>query len=241
VPPVEGHASERLLGHLTANGVERDVDAPSADYTQPPDFVPLREAFLTEPVVNALPPQLGQLIPQPNGIPLANIDFPYLASKVTRAYGDVVVVRMKAPTFPDTVNGEPAWLPTETRYWSLCAYAAMEEALLRGTGCLTDFLTQPGPDGYVTVVVSDPARRPDAAIDPQAGGHWLPWGPFNRDYLLYRMGMPDPEREHGPRKIPEDAPDQAAAAREEMAEYYPVARYCEPATILDQGIDACFG
>lgn len=59
-------------------------------------------------------------------------------------------------------------------------------------GCLTDFLTRPGPDGYVTVVVSDPAHRP------------------------------------------------AAAAQEVMAEYYPVARYCDPATILEQGVDACF-
>jgi hypothetical protein len=99
-------------------------------------------------------------------------------------------------------------------------------------------VTAPDPDGYVTIVVSDPAHRPDAAIDPEAGVHWLPWGPFNRDYLLYRMGMPDPDWEHGPRRIPEDAPDQVAAAQEVMAEFYPVARYCDPATILDHGVAA---
>lgn len=107
-------------------------------------------------------------------------------------------------------------------------------------GCLTDFLTRPADDGYVRVVVSDPAHRPEAAIDPSDGVHWLPWGLYNRDYMLYRIGVPDPKWKHDPKRIPPEADDQAAAAQEVMGEYYPVARYCTKDAILNSGIDACF-
>lgn len=201
LPPDVGGPGNETTSQASRPEVLPNLEPQSRDYRRTPNFVPLREAYFTEPVTKTLPESVADLLPVPRGIPLANVDFPYLSSSLTRAYGELVVVRMKAPTFPDTVGGEPTWEPTQTRYWSLCAYAA---------------------------------------IDPEHGVHWLPWGPTNNDYLLYRIGVPDPDWEHDPGRIPTDAGDEAAAAQATMGEYYPVARYCTKATILDAGIDACF-
>ena len=209
------------------------------DYDRP-DFVRIHSGQFTDPVVNSLPDGIRSAVPRRKGVPLANADFPYLRSNITRAKGEVVVVRFRAPTFPDTARGQSVVGRHETRYWSLCNHSAVEESGLRTTGCLTDHLTPADRHGWVRVVVSDPAHRPDAVIVPAAGVHWLPWGVYNNDMMLYRVGIPRADWRYSPLGVSPDAPDQAAAARAAMGDYYPDAVYCSKAQIEAGGVDSCY-
>jgi hypothetical protein len=240
-----------LLGGLggpansTTEGANRPGDLPglvpvSKDYARVPDFVRLHEGGFTDPVVNSLPDQVADAVPHRGGTPLANAPFPYLRSSITRQFGKTVVIRFKAPSFPDTVHGEPVTVARQTRYWSLCSYAATEDTLLRGSGCLTDFRTATDSRGRVTVVVADPAHRPAHTVDRAGGVHWLPWGPYDKDFLLFRFGLPATSWKYSPLRITPEATDQAAAAARVMGAYYPVARYCSKEQIERRGVASCF-
>jgi hypothetical protein len=193
-----------------------------------------------DPVLNMLPAAVASVIPKQPGITLSNPDFPYLASNVAQYYGKVIVIRFKPPTFPDTVRGQSVVGNYQERFWSICNNAALKQGLLRAHGCLTDFQTPPGPNRYVTVVISDLAHRPSAAINPATGVYWLPWGPTPDDYVLYRVGVPSPSWANSPLGISHSATNQVVAAQTVMGAYYPVARYCSESQILNESVDSCF-
>lgn len=244
-------ACQPLLGGLDgpANGATEHADRPagvpfllpeSTEYSAKPEFKRLQSGYFTDPVVKQLPAEVGGVVPQRGGTPLANAPFPYLASSLSRKYGETLVIRMKLPSFPDTVAGEPVVGRHQSRYFSLCSYAALEEAGLRGSGCLTDFQLTPDERGRVTVVVSDPAHRPSVASGDRSGVAWLPWGPYQKAYLLYRIGLPRHGWKHSPLRIGTQTVDQVRRSKRVMGAYYPVARFCAKAQIEKRGLDSCF-
>ena len=244
-------ACQPLLGGLDgpANGATEHADRPaglpfllpeSSEYSARPEFKRLQSGYFTDPVVKQLPPEVGGVVPHRGGTPLANAPFPYLASSLSRKYGETLVIRMKLPSFPDTVAGEPVAGRHQSRYFSLCSYAALEEAGLRGSGCLTDFQLTPDGRGRVTIVVSDPAHRPSVAAHDHQGVAWLPWGPYQKAYLLYRIGLPRHGWKHSPLRIGTQTADQVRRSKRVMGAYYPVARYCPKAQIESRGLDSCF-
>jgi hypothetical protein len=60
----------------------------------------------------------ANLFPNPDNI--------YVATTVRHEPGQVVVVRGRAPTFPDTAAGDPITGDEQVRYWSLCTNEARE-------------------------------------------------------------------------------------------------------------------
>ncbi len=240
-------AGDGLRGPL--NEATYDADRPlplpaltptGSDYRPQPDFVRIHDGGFADPVLNALPPDINALIPRREGVPVANKPFPYLRSSISRKFGETMAVRFKVPTFPDTVNGESVTQRSQVRYWSLCSYAALEEGGLRGNDCRTDFEVKPDRRGYVTFVVSDPSHRPAPRILRSTGVEWLPWGPWEKDFLLLRIGLPRENWRHSPLRVSPDASDQIKAARAAMGPYYPVARYCDHQKINKQGLASCF-
>jgi hypothetical protein len=234
-----------------ANSSTADADRPldipglvptSAAYRAKPNFTRIFAGFFTDPVTQSVPGGLGDHFPTPDGTPLANAPFPYLASNLSRQYGALAVVRFKAPSFPDTVAGESVTKKTQSRYWSLCSYAAIEEGGLRGNACLTDFQVKPNRRGFVTFVISDRAHRPTAFLKSKKRGVYaLPWGPWDKTYLLMRIGLPAESWKNSPLRIDENQPNQARAAASAMGSYYPVARYCTAKVIERRGLGPCFG
>lgn len=85
----------------------------------------------------------------------ANQQNAYLTAKISRQYGSVVVIHGKAPTFPDTRAGQPAYAKRQVRYWSICENSDTTRVI----SCAADYdaaLTR----GYYTYVISEPDQRP---------------------------------------------------------------------------------
>jgi hypothetical protein len=189
----------------------------------------------------------GNLWPNPDG--------KYLMMLPGNEYQDgrVIVVRAKAPGFPDTFNGSAIWNPArgfstvDVRYWAMCNMNLTWPPSV--IACATDLTTRLQGQEY-TIVVSDDRQRPDW-LRPNI--NWLPWGDVQYPkFLVLRNILPSAEFPHDA----EDAwsecafgytfpPDRTAldaagpCTQRVMGDYYPVALWCDKATFLAGGFDAC--
>ncbi|HYF25980.1 MAG TPA: hypothetical protein VD931_09605, partial [Baekduia sp.] len=117
---------------------------------------------------------------------LSNVHNSYVFTSVNRAYGEVSLTEVRAPTFPDTRPG-PATMPAaQLRYFSMCTN---ETATQRYVACRTDDRTAIGDDGQAAYVVSVPAHRPRWAT-ADCGYTWLPHGPAPASTLILRHMLP---------------------------------------------------
>lgn len=164
----------------------------------------------------------------------------YLTTTIDRQYGNVVVVRGKAPTFPDTGAGEHVYDSYNMRYWSLCQYWI--DSLVK---CSADHETAVDSGGYYTFVISDPSQRPANATAAN-GVTWIPWGATNeggepvpenvKAGLWLRNMLPDSSFANAVQAVPTDTADPAPI----MGDYYPDAVYCDKATFEAGGYSACY-
>jgi hypothetical protein len=119
---------------------------------------------------------------------LSNIHNAYIATAVNRRYGQVLVTRFKAPTFPNTRPDAPTMASgVQLRYWSMCENEFFSQRFI---ACATDDQTAVDKQGYVNYVMSTPAQRP-ARATARCGYTWLPWGPDAEGVLIYRNMLPD--------------------------------------------------
>lgn len=146
---------------------------------------------------------------------LSNIHNAYLSAGINKAYGDVVVTRFRAPTFPNTRSGTSPMPGGQVRYWSICEN---DPATQRFIACTNDDRAVLGPDRFVTYVVSTPSNRPVNAT-AACGVNWLPFGPNARGVLIYRHMLPDPSFAQSIQRATFDH-EQAT-----MGDYFPVSRY----------------
>lgn len=185
------------------------------------------------PATNAPPqPQPTFVRPLVTSALYANPDNQYLSAIVEHTPGTVVVVRGRAPTFPDTRNGEPVTDPAQVRYWSLCTNEYAKP--YRVTDCAGDHETEIAPDGRYTYVISTPADRPGNAGTAN-GVTWLDWGRTTVDgVLLMRHMLPDRNFAESIMSVPPGNP-----ATSTMGSYAPVGVYCEKETFEAGGATAC--
>jgi hypothetical protein len=156
---------------------------------------------------------------------LSNLDNAYVASPISRSYGQVLVVRMRVPTFPDTRGGATTMPGGQVRYWSLCENDPFTE---RYVACDTDDQTTQSPRGYATYVVSTPAQRP-ANATTQCGVNWLPWGPDLEGLLILRNMLPEASFTQS---VQDAAVGKEAAT---MGAYLPADRYTSTASFAALG------
>jgi hypothetical protein len=95
----------------------------------------------------------------------SNRDIAYVFAPTSRGFGDVLVLRGRAPS------------PGQLRYWSFCQY---EPASQRVIACRRDDHVKVGPRGFYRIVVSTAESRPRNARRA-CGVTWLPWGPQPQD------------------------------------------------------------
>jgi hypothetical protein len=145
-----------------------------------------------------------------------NIDNVYLSLEVTRNTGDVVAVRLFPPTVPD--DTAPVMRTSQLRYWSLCTN---DFPTTRYVACLADKAARRGSEGYVTIVISDPAHKPHHL---RPGDNWLPAGPYPDIFLLYRNMLPSNSFTHAVQDVPAGSPPAKT-----MGAYYPQAYVCTTA------------
>jgi hypothetical protein len=151
-----------------------------------------------------------------------NIETTYLeTSGLCFQAGKVLVVRGKAPVFPNTYVGESIFESAfdgeiQLRYWSMCNNDRVIPYPV--VACRADFETELDNDYYYTYVVSgDPS--PPTGLPPHAT--WLPWGatavPKN---LILRNILPTDFTGGG--------------------DYYPRGVFCDQMLFLQQGWQGCF-
>ena len=161
-----------------------------------------------------------------------NPDNAYVATVVRHTPGEVVVVRGRAPSFPDTRAGESPASAAQLRYWSLCTNEYRTPYPV--TDCAADHETALDASGAYTVVISTPADRP-ANADAEHGVTWLDWGSTAvNGLLLLRHMLPAADFTQSAHAVP---PGQLAVLH--MGANAPVGRYCATTTFETGGTTAC--
>lgn len=163
----------------------------------------------------------------------ANPDNGYVAAVSAHQAGNVVVIRGKAPTTPDTVAGDsPAQAGNDMRYWSMCTNEYRKPYPV--TDCAYDSQVPLDANGYYTIVASTPADRPATATTAN-GVTWLDWGSMAQDMLLIMRNMLPAAgfSQH----VFNVAPGQAATTA--MGPYAPLTAECPSATFDLGGAGAC--
>jgi hypothetical protein len=147
----------------------------------------------------------------------SNRDISYVFTGTSRGFGEVLVLRGRAPTFADTRQGAPT-MPSgqQLRYWSFCQY---EPATQRVIDCRSDDRVTVDGAGNYTVVVSTAKNRPSNAR-AECGVTWLPWGPQTQGLLIYRHMLADPSFANAIQQIQQPGQERAV-----MADYYPKGEY----------------
>jgi hypothetical protein len=195
---------------------------------------------------------------QPPQVLWPNPDASYVLMMPGKQYqpGRIIVIRGKAPGIPDTFNGSPIWEPArgfnsvDVRYWAVCNNNLAPPIPV--VDCATD-LNMRLQGQFYTLVVSDDRQRPDWL---KSNINWLPYGDEQYQKLLaVRHILPSADfaydvmdaREQGclfdfnfPAIPPRSAIDDVGPiCQRAMGDYYPVALWCDKATFLAGGFEAC--
>ncbi|TSD99650.1 hypothetical protein FOS14_10245 [Skermania sp. ID1734] len=163
-----------------------------------------------------------------------NGDNRYIGAGLTYQPGRLVVIRAKAPSYPDTRAGQAPTSPTQVRYWSMCQNDQVSPYPV--VGCAADFQTRLDGDGYYTYVVAAPQDLP-ATIGP--GVTVLPWGSTAVAKKVVFLRYMLPSSQFYPNSI-QASQAQRSDPAVTMGAYYPHATYCDKATFASGGATACF-
>lgn len=164
---------------------------------------------------------------------LANQDAVYWGSNYSSAFGDLFVLRAKAPRSPDTRGGEAVWeVPdADLRYITVCNYNFWAG---RPNTCALENELAVDDEGRYTIVVTTPENRPEGATADH-GVTWFDWGPFLDGTISFRAGL---------RGDPFAAALETALTGGEVAPevepFLPDATYCDPSVFDAGGAGACF-
>ncbi|MET8247056.1 hypothetical protein ABZV31_23130 [Streptomyces sp. NPDC005202] len=156
----------------------------------------------------------------------------YLCTPISYESGRVVIVRGKAPTFPNTQAGQSVLTKTQLRYWSICQN--QWQLPYPSSSCAADYQTALDKDGRYTFVVSTPQDRPaNATADNKVT--WISWGPTNVDgILIFRNMLPAADFHNAVQDV-----KQGQNPAPVMGDYFPTITYCTKATFDKGGPDAC--
>lgn len=137
----------------------------------------------------------------------------------SRGFGEVLVLRGRAPTFADTRDGVRR-MPRgkQTRYWSMCQY---EPATQRVIACRADDRVTVNRRGNFEIAISTAEQRPVNA-KRRCGVTWMPWGPATQGLLIYRQLLARKSFRQAIARIPEPGDE-----REVMRHYYPRGEYLD--------------
>jgi len=134
----------------------------------------------------------------------SNRDIAYVFTGTSRGFGELLVLRGRAPTLD------------QLRYCSFCQY---EPATQRVVDCAADHHVPVGPDGRYTVVASTAEQRP-ANARPECGVTWIEWGAQPQGLLIYRHMLAEPGFTEAIQNVPAPGAERAV-----MGEYYPEGDY----------------
>jgi hypothetical protein len=144
---------------------------------------------------------------------LSNRDIAYVFTGTSRGFGEVLVIRARAPR------------RKQMRYWSFCQY---EPATQRVIACRRDNRVKVGPRRFYKIVVSTAQSRPHNARRA-CGVTWLPWGPQTQGLLIYRHMLPRPSFRQAIQNVGKPGDE-----RRVMGRFYPRSRYLASAADFEK-------
>ena len=148
----------------------------------------------------------------------------YIFSIASRAYGEVLVLRGKAPTFPITYPARPVMEDGEMRYWSFCTNVETGQYL----ACRQDDAFPLDGQRRYTLALSTAASRPSNALE-RCGVTWLPLGPSTRTVLIVRHMLPRDDFAHSIQKVGANGTEEQV-----MGDYYPRGTYYATTTEVEK-------
>ena len=162
---------------------------------------------------------------------LNNLDNDYMSASISREFGEVVVLRAKMPSFPDTRAGEPAWRRSQVRYWSICQNHSITQ---RFVDCLADHESVRDDRRRATFVISDPEDRPANATGAE-GVNWLPWGgTYPSGLIIYRQMLASPNFKRALAPV-----ERGDSLEEALGPYLPRIAYCTTERFERDGPAGC--
>jgi hypothetical protein len=152
----------------------------------------------------------------------------YSARGLCAESGRVVVIRGKAPNFPNTYYGSSIFQPAlpgdiQLRYWSLCNDE--NESPYPAVDCRADHSTQLDSKGFYTYVIASDeslANSPNAPSSIFSQVTLLRWGdPTLSNNILFREMLP-------------------ASGFALTGDYFPTGVFCDTGVFISQGWRGCF-
>ena len=155
----------------------------------------------------------------------ANLDNQYMSVLLSCVYGEIAVIRGKAPTTPATYKRNPFMDgDVDMRYWSVGTYESA--ATTKVVDSAYDEQIPLDDNGYYTIVVSLPEDRPSNAYE-RYGVKWLNWGEngdglghLEDGHLIFRHMLSSPGFGHAIQDVHEMGTEAAV-----LGEYMPVITY----------------
>ncbi|WP_444884099.1 hypothetical protein [Microbulbifer sp. PSTR4-B] len=191
----------------------------------------VKGAFIPDPIKRVI------RCPASNdGAWLNNPDTVYMVGLFSLAFGEVVVIEGKMPTFPKTKHGQVSWPEeqTQVRYWSLTTGGTAPSGL--GWSTIFDEEIPLVEDRKFTIVMSRAIDRPKNA-DREHGVKWIEFGAgeghyigarswVNCVYIRYQASLSNYDWPNSPLNIPVPTEENPAPMDSlVMGPYYPTAKY----------------
>jgi hypothetical protein len=161
---------------------------------------------------------------------LANADVQYLSTQYSSRFGELLVIRGKYLTAPDTRAGESPAVDSQVRLYNMCTYNFWNGS---ANQCLLDNQLVRDSEDFYTLVISSLENRPKNMNESAAT--WIDWGPYLDGQISFRYVY---------RENPYVQAIAAGARGEPLAHdlevYVPQAAHCDKRTFEAGGWTACF-
>lgn len=160
---------------------------------------------------------------------LANADVQYLSTYYSVRFGELLVIRGKYLSAPDTRAGESPASAHQVRLYNMCTYNFWNGS---ANHCLLDNQLRRDGEGFYTLVISSEQDRPGNLEEKSA--NWLDWGPYLDGQISIRYVY----RENPfVKAIAAGVNGDPISA--ELVDYVPVAVHCDTEVFERGGWPAC--
>lgn len=193
----------------------------------------LLSAVMPEPVLVTGAPQFIRF-PDTNGL-FANEANAYLTALSDAPPGEILVIRGKVPTTPDTELGQSVVGDFQMRYFSITSN--LNQKPYPTVDGIYDAQLPRDADGVYTVVVARDDDVPRGSNDVYA---LLAWGDGDSQAVIVRNMLPDSSFPNAIQDVTPSPYGAPSDAEQVMREYYPRIVACPRAVFETQGADACF-
>ena len=161
---------------------------------------------------------------------LANADVQYLSTHYSSRFGELLVIRGKFLSAPDTRAGESPAADSQVRLYNMCTYNFWNGS---ANQCLMDNQLARDSGDFYTLVISSLENRPRNIHESAAT--WIDWGPYLDGQISFRYVY----REN-PFVTAIAAGAKGKPVTPELAVYVPEATHCDKEIFEQGGWPACF-